>query len=235
MSNLGTIEDLRESLRQVHERLRRAALRAGRDPAGVTLIAVTKTIDIDRICAVVGEGVLDLGENRVQEAKSKVGRVSGPVRWHLVGRLQTNKAKAAIETFDLIHSLDRPSLAEALSDRAQESGRSVRALVQVNVSGEASKQGLAPGEVLDFIKWVTRLEGLAVEGLMTMAPLTGDPEEARPYFRELRQLRDRIVAMNVPGVAMRHLSMGMSGDFEVAVEEGADLIRVGSAIFGARN
>ncbi len=235
MSNLGTIESLPENLRQVRERVSLAAVRSGRNPAGITLIAVTKTVDVERIQAVVREGVLDLGENRVQEAKAKVGCVPGLVRWHLIGSLQTNKAKLAVEMFDLIHSLDRPALAEVLAERASEAGRVVRSLVQVNVSGEASKHGLAPGEVPEFIRWASRLKGLSLEGLMTMAPLTGDPEEARPYFRGLRELRDRISALNVPGVTMRYLSMGMSGDFEVAVEEGANLIRVGSVIFGARN
>lgn len=222
MSNLAIINNLR----LIRRRVAGAALRAGRNPADVTLIAVTKTIDPERIQTAVDQGVADLGENRVQEAKSKTGLIRGPVCWHLIGSLQTNKAKLASGMFHLIHSLDRPGLAEALSAGARETGRAVRALVQVNISGEASKHGLDPGEVPEFVQWASQIGGLRIEGLMTMAPETANPEEARPCFRGLRELRQRVADLAVSGVTMRYLSMGMSGDYEVAVEEGSNMIRV---------
>lgn len=217
-----------------------AARRAGRDPAAVTVIAVTKTRSVAEIEQVMAAGLSHLGENRVQEARNKwqtiaALRPSPAPTWHLIGSLQTNKVRAALEFADLIHSLDRFSLAEALQRGAAILERSVPCLVQVNVSGESSKHGLGPAELVPFLRQVAALPALQVQGLMTMAPATADPEAARPVFRRLRELAAEAAALGLPGVQMTHLSMGMSGDYTVAVEEGATLIRVGTALFGERS
>ncbi len=230
MSNLDVIAF---NLRAVRERIAAAARRVKRDPEGVTLLAVTKGVDTDSIATAIAAGVGDLGENRVQEAAGKIPLLP-PARWHLVGRLQTNKAKRALELFGLIHSLDRPSLAEELSRRAGERGRGVEVLVEVNVAGEAQKGGVALADAVDFVRYAAALPGIGIQGLMTVAPLVADPQETRPVFRALRGLADRLRRLAIPGVEMRYLSMGMSNDFEVAVEEGADLVRIGTAIFGPR-
>lgn len=228
MSNVVTNIDL------VKRRIEAAAGRAGRFPGEVTLIAVTKTVEPARIREAVSAGLRDIGENRVQEGKAKKPELPSGLVWHLIGHLQTNKVKAALGTFDLIHSLDRAELANELHRRAVERELPVPVLVEVNVAGEASKRGLAPGETIEFISQVATLDGLRVQGLMTVAPFVEDPEEVRPVFRTLRQLADRVRDEGIPGVDMKYLSMGMSGDFEIAVEEGSNLVRVGSAIFGAR-
>lgn len=222
------VENVRASIRQ-------AALRAGRDPLTVTLIAVTKTRPVDEIQEAVAAGLTHLGENRVQELKVKAGPLAGGgVTWHLIGSLQTNKAKQAVELADLVHSLDREALLDELARHAERLGRLCDALVQVNVSGEESKHGIAPGDLHAFLRRVSQQGWVRVRGLMTMAPLSENPEDARPHFRRLRELAEEVRGLALPGVSMEHLSMGMSGDFAVAVEEGATLVRVGSAIFGER-
>ncbi|MDI3279896.1 MAG: YggS family pyridoxal phosphate-dependent enzyme [Bacillota bacterium] len=221
------------NLERVRERIARAAQRAGRRPEEVRLVAVTKNVDVPRIQAALAAGVTEIGENRVQEARLKRPALGSAVRWHLIGTLQTNKVKAALQLFDLIHSLDRWSLAEELARRATAAGRVVEVLVEVNVSGEATKAGLAPGEVLPFLERVHGLAGLRVRGLMTVAPATERAEEVRPFFRTLARLR--AAAVREGWTEVTELSMGMSGDFEVAVEEGATLVRLGTAIFGPRN
>ena len=219
--------DVRDNLERVRERIARAAERAGRRPEDVLLIGVSKTVDVDRIRAALAAGLRALGENRVQEAKSKVAELGrSTAAWHLIGHLQTNKVKDALELFDVIHSLDRMELAHELERRAATRELAVEAMVQVNVAGEASKGGFAPDTVGQALEAIAKLAHVKVTGLMAIPPEAERPEDARPWFRRLRELAER------HGLA--RLSMGMSGDFEVAVEEGATMVRVGTAIFGAR-
>ncbi len=224
---------LRANLAAVRERIARAAERAGRSGAEVLLVAVSKTVPVERIRAAIAAGVPALGENRVQEAKEKVAAIGHPVPWHLIGHLQTNKVKDALGCFDLIQSVDRLPLAEALSARATREGRRVEALVQVNVAEEPQKGGLPPADLRRALETMAGLPGLALRGLMTIPPLPRDPQESRPHYRAMRKLLDEAQGWG-PGPGFRELSMGMSGDFEVAIEEGATMVRVGTAIFGAR-
>lgn len=220
---------------RVREAINAAALRAGRDPKEVTLIGVSKTHTVAEIEEALAAGITHLGENRVQELKGKVEALEGrQLTWHLIGSLQTNKAKQALELAQLIHTLDRESLLHELVRQAERRQTPCEALVQVNVSGERSKHGIAPGDLAGFLRLVSQQNWVKVRGLMTMAPFGDDPEEARPHFRRLRELRDQMEALALPNITMAHLSMGMSGDFTVAVEEGATLIRVGTTIFGQR-
>ncbi|MEW8978666.1 MAG: YggS family pyridoxal phosphate-dependent enzyme [Symbiobacterium sp.] len=230
------MSNIKENIGLIQEQIRQAALRAGRDPAGVKLIAVSKTRTVAEIEEALACGIRDFGENRVQELRSKAPLLAeeGPT-WHLIGTLQTNKVKQALEWAELIHSLDRVSLLEELVKQAERRGRPCDVLVQVNVSGEATKHGLAPGDLEPFLRRVAQQRWVRVRGLMTMAPYSPDPEQARPYFRRLRELRDQMRALGLEGVSMEHLSMGMSGDFVVGVEEGATMVRVGTAIFGPRD
>lgn len=218
---------------EVRERIERAKERAGRD-GDVTLVAVTKTHPAEMVRAAIAAGVTDVGENRVQELEQKVGEVGrGAVRWHLIGHLQRNKVAKALPLFDLVHSLDSLRLAQALSDAAVKAGASVRALVEVNAVGEASKDGLPAADAIDAIGRMAELPGLELRGMMTMAPFTDDEAVIRRAFRTTRELCER-AAREVAGFDGRELSMGMSNDFEIAVEEGATLVRVGSSIFGER-
>jgi len=217
----------------VRKRIIDAACRAGRDPAEIKLVAVTKTVPLAGVKEVLSCGVNALGENRVQEFLTKYSHWPCGPEWHFIGRLQTNKVKKIIGKTALIHSLDRYSLALTISKAACNSHTVARVLVQVNIAGEETKTGLPPGEVPEFAAEAGRLPGLEVCGLMTIAPVCSDPEEARPYFRQLRALARRLQA-RFPDLRMRYLSMGMTGDFEVAVEEGANILRIGTAIFGAR-
>lgn len=221
---------LSERFEHVQERIRQACARSRRDPASVRLVCVTKGVPIEVMRKAVALGITDVGENRVQEAQEKRRLVASPgVRWHLIGHLQRNKAPLAVELFDVIHSIDSLALIDALEKAP---GRTQDAFVQVNVSGEASKSGVPQDGALALAEAVTRSSRLALAGLMTMAPLSDDPEMARPHFRRLRQLRDDTAsALGVEPPTLK-LSMGMSQDFEVAIEEGADFIRVGTAIFG---
>ena len=225
-------EQVAARVEEVRERIERARVRAGRADS-VTLVAVTKTHPSDAVRAVLAAGVADVGENRVQELEEKVAEVGrGAVGWHLIGHLQRNKAGKALPLFDLIHSLDSLRLAEALSAEAVKRGITARALVQVNASGEESKGGFEPGELVDAVGRIAALPGMKVEGLMTMAPFTDDESVVRAAFRRTRELLDD-AARQVPGMG-RQLSMGMSNDFEIAVEEGSTLVRVGSVLFGER-
>ena len=220
------MHDIRACLERVRERVARAAERAGRRAEDVLLIGVSKTVEVARIREAVAAGIPALGENRVQEARAKIAELGRPVPWHLVGQLQTNKARDAVELFDLIHSLDRPELARELDKRARQRGRPVEALVQVNVARELSKGGVAPEGLDDLLNTVAKLDHVRVRGLMAIPPEAQDPAGARVWFRTLAKLGERH--------GLRELSMGMSGDFEVAIEEGATMVRVGTAIFGAR-
>ncbi|MHC4939926.1 MAG: YggS family pyridoxal phosphate-dependent enzyme [Planctomycetota bacterium] len=214
----------------IRERIAAAQARSGRSARAITLIAVTKYHPASMVDAVAGAGVLDVGESRVQEALEKSPRVSAPVRWHLIGHLQRNKAKRAAEFFDVIHSVDSTRLVEALA----RSERRLEIFLQVNVSGEQTKSGVAPESVRGLLQAVRAAPNLAPLGLMTMAPFSGDPEDARPAFRTLYELQSDLNAEG-DGPPLEYRSMGMSGDFEVAVEEGATHIRIGTAITGGRS
>jgi len=227
--------DVAANLRAVEERIARAARKASRDPTEILLVAVSKAVDVDRIRQGIALGIPALGENRVQEAKGKIQILGRRVPWHLIGTLQTNKAKDAILLFDLIHSLDRVELGRELDRRARAVGKVMDVLVQVNVAGEATKAGFLPDRLKDAMEALALLPGIRVRGLMTMPPLAEDPEGSRPWFRQLRELADLVRGWGLEGVEMTHLSMGMSGDFEVAVEEGATMVRIGTAIFGPRD
>lgn len=220
------IQDIRANLEGVHERVARACERAGRNPDDVLLIAVSKTVEIERIRLAVAAGVKALGENRVQEAKEKIAALGRPVPWHLIGSLQTNKARDAVQLFDWIHSVDREELARELDRRAQQSKRSVKVLVQVNVGEEPQKGGVEPSELKSLLDAMAGLRNLDVRGLMCIPPVAETAEASRPWFKRLRELRD--------AAGLEHCSMGMSADYEVAIEEGATMVRVGTAIFGPR-
>ena len=222
------------NLARVKERIAAAALRSGRRPESVKLVGVTKTVDLPRVELAVAAGLEILGENYVQEAREKIQRFQGRVRWHFIGRLQSNKAKHAVQLFDLIHTVDSLRLAEELNRRAGAIRLLIPVLIQVNLAAEATKGGVRLEEVRALIGQVAGLDHLRIRGLMTMPPYFDDPGRARPYFRRLRELSEEIAALGLSGVEMTELSMGMSGDFEAAVEEGATLVRVGTAIFGAR-
>jgi pyridoxal phosphate enzyme (YggS family) len=222
-----------ERLAEVRERIDAARARAGRADE-VRIVAVTKSHPAAAVETARAAGVLDVGENRVTELEEKVPLIGrDAVRWHLIGHLQRNKAKRALPLIDLLHSLDSVRLARALSEDAVESGRELGALVQVNASGEASKSGFAPGELVSALREICALPGLRVRGLMTMAPLTEDEEVLRAAFARTRDLRDE-AAREVRGFTPEHLSMGMSNDYEIAVEEGSTLVRLGTVLFGAR-
>lgn len=222
-----------ERVAEVRQRIEAAAKRAGRSPREVTLVAVTKTVDPGRIAEAVAAGVRDLGENRVQEALSKLDALPEGVVLHMIGHLQTNKAKYVARSFDWLHSLDSLRLAQELSRRCEAAGRVLPCLIEVNVSGEESKHGVRLEEAARLAEGVVALPGLRLEGFMTIPPLSEDPERSRPYFARLRDLAERLAPL-LPEGSARHLSMGMTQDFEVAVEEGATMVRVGTAIFGPR-
>jgi len=219
--------DIPRNIRSVEQRIARASHRTGRSPTEITLVAVTKTIDAPAIQQAFGAGIRHFGENKIQEAKPKLGQLSALLHpsptWHMVGHLQTNKVKTAVELFDMIQSIESIKLAEAVSHRARES---FPILLEVNVAGEASKHGFSLSEVPSAMEQITRLPHLEVKGLMTVAPVSDRLEEVRRVFRELRLLRDAL--------GLEHLSMGMTDDFEVAIEEGATMVRIGRAIFGER-
>jgi pyridoxal phosphate enzyme (YggS family) len=236
-------------LAQVQERIAEAALRTGHDPAAITLVAVTKTHPVETVIAAYESGVRDFGENRVEEGMTKIPAVrdaiTGPQpKWHMVGHVQSRKAQAAAEHFDYVHSADRLKIAQRLSRFAQEAGLTLPMLLECNVSGEESKYGFALAgwgqdeaqrdAFFATVEEILALPGLAVRGLMTMAPFVADPETVRPVFASLRGLLDALQE-RFPSGDWRHLSMGMTDDFEVAVEEGATMVRIGRAIFGARH
>jgi hypothetical protein len=227
-----------ENIAQIRERIRNAAHRTGRDPETVTLMAVSKTFPAEAIRDAYEAGIRVFGENRVQEFASKAEDLRGltDAYWHMIGHLQTNKAAKAVELFHAIDSVDSLKLAEKLNDAARNHAKKLAALIEINVGGEAAKSGVPPDspELEKILSSAARLESLEIRGLMTIPPYTEDPEAARPYFRKLCELRDEISARNLPAISMATLSMGMSHDFEVAVEEGSTCVRVGTAIFGAR-
>jgi PLP dependent protein len=226
---------LETRLAGVRGRLARAAGRARRDPSTVRLVAVSKTFSAEHVRAAAAAGQVDFGENKVQEALQKIAHTSDlQIKWHLVGHLQSNKARKAGAEFSMIHSVDDAALVAKLDESARAAGRSLELLVQVDLAGEATKHGAREEELASIFDAARGCRSARIVGLMVLPPATDDPEGARPYFRRLRGIRDGLLARGVDGSMLTELSMGMSRDFEVAVEEGSTLVRVGSAIFGER-
>ncbi|HHY59177.1 MAG TPA: YggS family pyridoxal phosphate-dependent enzyme [Clostridia bacterium] len=228
------MSDIKANVAAIKERMAKAAERFGRKPEEIELVAVTKTVPVERIREALAAGIRHLGENRVQELVAKYGELGAAAQWHLIGHLQTNKVKYIVDKVTLVHSLDRWSLAEELEKRAAAQGRVIPVLLQVNIAEEETKFGLRRQEVIPFLEKIIPLSHLQVRGLMTIAPLVEDPEEVRPVFRSLFRLAQEIDRRRYPGVEMRYLSMGMTGDYEVAIEEGANMVRIGTGIFGER-
>jgi len=227
-------EQIRERLVRVRERIARAAERAGRSADDITLIAVSKTFDSTTVQQAVDAGARDLGENRVQEAIAKVGVVKGEARWHLIGHLQSNKARQAVEAFDVIHTIDSNQLADRLDRIAGDLGRRPSVLVQVDLAHEPTKSGADESELPAIVEALESASHLEFRGLMTLPPFFDLPEQARPYFRKLREILEGLNRDRSTDQRLTELSMGMTNDFEVAIEEGATMVRVGTAIFGVR-
>lgn len=226
---------MKERLDRINKRIAEAANGCGRNPETVRLVAVSKTVDANRVAEAIDAGAAIVGENYIQEARDKFNSLyDRPVQWHFIGHLQSNKAKYAVRMFDLIHSVESLKLAKALDKEARKNGKVQDILIQVNISREETKSGITETGAVELITQISGLENVRVKGLMTMPPFFDSPEQARPFFRQLARLRDRIVEHNIPLVSMQELSMGMTGDFEVAIQEGATLVRIGTAIFGAR-
>ena len=224
-----------DNVERVRTRMREAAERVGRDPRSVRLVAASKTVDAARIRAAIAAGVTVIGENYLQETRQKLGQIGrSGVEWHLIGPLQRNKVRYVFDLFDMMHSLDRLELAEEMNRRAERQGRRLPVLLEVNVGGEASKSGWTPSGLVKDASQLAGLSSIEVRGLMTIPPPTAVPGEARPFFRALRELRDRLAQEGYEGMSFDELSMGMTADYDVAIEEGATLVRVGTAIFGPR-
>lgn len=220
---------------RVRERMQRAARRVGRDPADVRLVAAAKSVEAARVRAAMAAGVPIIGENYMQEARGKIGQLGhDAVEWHFIGTLQRNKVRYVFDLFDMLHAVDRLELAEEIHRRGQRQGRHMAVLLEVNVGGEGSKSGFQPQSLLQEVEKLVPLTHVQVRGLMTIPPPTPTPEEARPFYRELRELRDQLARRGLDGLDFSELSMGMTADFDVAIEEGATMVRVGTAIFGPR-
>ncbi|HEX9134559.1 MAG TPA: YggS family pyridoxal phosphate-dependent enzyme [Ktedonobacteraceae bacterium] len=236
MNNQPTLTEEHMAVNVAHVRasIAEAALRVGRAPEEITLVAVSKTMPVELVQMAYNLGVSDFGENRVQEALPKIAAFHPQgLRWHMIGHLQSNKASKVVSSFYCVHSVDSLHLAQMLNRYAGEHGRPLPVLLQVNVSGESSKEGMSRSVALELARQFVALPHIQVEGLMTIAPLVEDPEQVRPVFRELRLLRDQLRAEQ-PSCSWKHLSMGMTGDYSVAIEEGATIVRIGRAIFGER-
>ena len=229
--------DVAGNYARVYEQVARAAERSGRRPQDITLVCAAKTKGPELVRAALQAGATDIAENYVQEAQQKIPAIPEPATWHLIGHLQRNKAKVAVRLFNVIHSLDSLALAKELHRQAEKLGTPVRALVEVNLAGEATKGGIAPdgpNGIGALLETVNQLSYLRVEGFMAIPPAVSDPNQARPYFRTLAQLRERYAKVDTDSIALHELSMGMTDDFAVAIEEGATIVRVGRAIFGKR-
>ena len=226
---------MKERINSVRERIREAARACNRSESDIRLVAVSKTMPAEIVKEAIEVGMTDFGENYIQEAREKITTLSNyPVTWHFIGHLQSNKARYAVRMFDLIHSVDSLKLARELDKCAQKNDKVQDILIQVNVAREDSKSGIYAEDTLQLLKEIARLENVAVKGLMTMPPYFNAPDRVRPFFAALRQLRDRIKNEELSNISMDELSMGMTGDFEAAIEEGATMVRVGTAIFGER-
>ena len=225
------MSSVKENLLRVIERIEKAAQKAGRDAKQVKLVAVSKTVEVARIKEAIAAGATILGENYVQEAQKKIEEIGEPVSWHFIGHLQSNKAKYAVRLFGMIHSVDSIPLAEEVNRRAEQAGQVMKVMIEVNLSKEATKFGTDEGMLWSLARSIRNLKHLSLEGLMTMPPYFDSPEMSRPYYTALRELKEK---MTKEGIPMKELSMGMSNDFEIAIEEGATFVRVGTAIFGPR-
>ena len=229
------MSEVAENIKDVRRRIAEAAGRVGRDPSSVTLVAVTKAVGAQQAIEAVEAGVTDLGEARAQEAKRKYEVIGNRAVWHLIGPLQTNKAKYCPGLFSLIHSLDRMELINELSRRAELAGTVIDGLLQVNISGEKQKSGCRPQDAGDILKSASSLRGVRITGLMAIPPACDDPEDSRPVFRSLMELKSDLTKIGIENVSLSIVSAGMTNDYEVAVQEGSTLVRVGTAIFGSRH
>jgi hypothetical protein len=227
---------VKDRIIKIRDRITQTALSCGRNPSNVNLVAVTKTVSAGTIKAAIDAGIFIFGENYIQEAMTKIDDLSDTrVSWHFIGHLQSNKAKYAVRYFDLIHTIDTLKLAQEINRQAKKLDKIQNILVQVNIAMEATKSGVAYEDTISLIREISTLENLSVKGLMTMPPFFNQPEKVRPYFKHLAQLKNQIQNKAIKNVEMNELSMGMTGDFEVAIEEGATLVRIGTAIFGDRS
>ena len=227
-------ESVKNNLQSVRNRIAAAARRVGRSPDEVTLVGISKVQPIEKVQAAVDAGLMQLGENRVQEAAGKIPHIAGDVHWRLVGHLQRNKAKKAVELFEMIESIDSERIAQEVSRRCVNLGKNMDILIEVNVGAEDAKAGVAPSQLTGLARLCASLQGITLKGIMVIPPFDPDPEKSRPYFREARRMFEELRDAKIDGADICHLSMGMSNDFEVAVEEGATIVRVGTAIFGPR-
>jgi PLP dependent protein len=226
--------DVTANYRKIIDRIGEAALKAGRNPQEIKLLAAAKSQSVESIRAAIAAGVRFVGENYVQEAEHKKKAISETVEWHMIGHLQRNKVKSALNTFDLIQSLDSTALALEFEKEGKKRGKTVRTLIEVNLGGEQSKSGLAQDRVVELLKRVGDLEHLRVEGFMAVPPFRENPEEVRPFFTALKNLQVKLLCLKIPNVMLNELSMGMTHDYVVAVEEGATIVRIGTALFGPR-
>lgn len=228
------MSSIRDNVERLRGEIADACAGSGRSPEDIELVGVTKFVPIDRIQEAVNAGVTTMGENRVQEARDKIPRITGNVSWHMIGHLQRNKARAAIGLFDMIQSVDSTDLAAEIDKRCFQAGRTMDVLVEVKTAHEETKFGVDPCEALDLVAGISEFNSIRVRGLMTIGTFTEDETEIRRCFRDLREVREKIETLALAGVEMRYLSMGMSSDFRIAIEEGSNMVRIGTAIFGAR-
>lgn len=227
---------MKKNIERINTRIARAARQCGRNPDTIRLVAVSKTKPVEMVRAAIDAGATIIGENYVQEARDKYHALGAyPVSWHFIGHLQSNKAKYVVRMFDLIHSVDSVKLARELDKQARKIDKTQNILIQVNIAQETAKSGTSAGETRKLIEAIAPLTHVRIKGLMTLPPFFNDPRQARPYFKALRLLRDDISGHDIPNVSLDELSMGMTGDFEVAIAEGATLVRIGTALFGRRN
>lgn len=231
---LDVMPDITANYTQVREQVAQAARRCGRQPEDITIVCAAKTKGPEHVRAALAAGATDIGENYIQEAQDKQAAIAEPARWHLIGHLQRNKAKVAVSLFSLIHSLDSIALARALDRQAEKQQVEVRTLIEVNVGAETTKSGIAPADIGPLLEAVASLSHVRVEGLMTIPPPSETIEASRPYFQQLMRLRQEYTSMNGPNIDLRELSMGMTNDYPIAIQEGATLVRIGRAIFGER-
>ena len=229
------MQDIKDNISAISRDIREICIKRGIDPDSITIVAVTKTVDTDRMNYAIECGIRNIGENRVQEIMAKYENVKGNVNWHLIGHLQTNKVKYIIDKVALIHSVDSLRLAEEISKRAERAGMVKDVLVQVNVAQEETKFGIEYESIDSFVEQLSSFPGIRVKGLMTIAPYYEDAERTRPVFRRLKEKYDMLATAAVSNVEMKYLSMGMSNDYKVAIEEGSNMVRIGTGIFGARN
>ncbi|MCD6326222.1 YggS family pyridoxal phosphate-dependent enzyme [bacterium] len=229
------MEDIRTNLESVRGKIEKAAQRVGRSPDEIILVGVSKVQPLEKLEAAVAAGLIHVGENRVQEAATKVPHITGNVVWHLIGHLQRNKARKAAQLFNMIESVDSERLVKELSKQCESLDTTLDVLLEVNLGDERAKSGVKPNDLMDLVKCSVRLPGVIVKGIMVIPPFLPDPEASRPYFKEAKRLLEELKGAGIEELDIRHLSMGMSNDYEIAVEEGATIVRVGTAIFGERH